>query len=198
MIDVCEVCNKPLRECTCCPECGHTCGLDYGELYCPVCLPDPLPQSDTSKIHVDEHFMRLALKEAEKALRQDEVPVGAVLVRGKEIIAAAHNRKKAGNDPTAHAELLVIKEGAVKIKNWRLTEAAIYVTKEPCVMCAGGMVNARLGRLVYGCKDSRYGAITSQYQIGSDSRLNHRLKVTAGVLEKDCSDIIRNFFVKLR
>ena len=142
--------------------------------------------------------MRLALVEAETAFRENEVPVGAILVKGNRVIASAHNKKETQTDPTAHAELLVLKEGASKTKDWRLTDATLYVNKEPCVMCAGAMINARLGRLVYGCKDSRYGAVTSQYRIGSDLKLNHSIEVISGILEKDCADIIKRFFVKLR
>jgi tRNA(adenine34) deaminase len=142
--------------------------------------------------------MRLALKEAEAAFSVNEVPVGAILVIENRVIASAYNKKEAFNDPTAHAELSVIRESATKTGNWRLTDATLYATKEPCVMCAGAMVNARLGRLVYGCKDERFGAITSRYQIAHDTALNHRIKVVSGVLENECADIIRRFFVKLR
>lgn len=138
--------------------------------------------------------MRLALKEAEAAFSEDEVPVGAILVMDSRIIASAHNRKESENDPTAHAELIVLRKGAAELYNWRLTGATLYVTKEPCVMCAGAMVNARLTRLVYGCKDIRYGAVASQYQIASDARLNHRIDVLSGILEDECSDILKKFF----
>jgi tRNA(adenine34) deaminase len=152
-----------------------------------------------SMIHrTDEHFMRLALKEAENAFNENEIPVGAVLVKENRVIAVSHNKRETNTDPTAHAEVLVLREGASKIKDWRLTDMVLYVTKEPCVMCAGAMVNARLGRLVYGCKDSRYGAVISRYQIGSDSRLNHKIEVTPGILERECSDIMKRFFKKLR
>lgn len=146
----------------------------------------------------DEYFMRLALKEAEAAFIEGEVPVGAILVKEKRVIATAHNKREAKFDPTAHAELIVLREGASETGNWRLTDATLYVTKEPCVMCAGAMVNARLGRLVYGCKDNKYGAVTSQYQITSDPVLNHQIEVKYGVLENDCANIIKRFFVKLR
>ena len=142
----------------------------------------------------DVFFMRLALKEAETAFSEDEVPVGAVLVFDGRIIASAHNRKEFENDPTAHAELIVLRKGSAEIENWRLTGSTLYVTKEPCVMCAGAMINARLTRLVYGCRDSRYGAVASQYQLASDARLNHRIDVLSGVLEDECSDILKKFF----
>jgi len=147
---------------------------------------------------MDEYFMRLALKEAESAFEVGEIPVGAIIVIKDRVIASAHNLKEMLNDPTAHAELSVIREGAMRIGNWRLKDATLYVTKEPCVMCAGAMVNARLGRLVYGCRDERYGAIASRHQLAHDPGLNHRIKVVSGVLENDCADIIKRFFVKLR
>ena len=142
----------------------------------------------------DEHFMHLALKEAKAAFTEGEVPVGAVLVMNNEVIASAHNKKIASNDPTSHAETNVIREGAVKTGDWRLTDAILYVTKEPCVMCAGAMVNARLGKLVYGCRDERFGAVTSRYQIAHDPALNHEIKVVSGVLEEECAGILKKFF----
>ncbi|HCC68596.1 MAG TPA: tRNA-specific adenosine deaminase [Nitrospiraceae bacterium] len=142
--------------------------------------------------------MQLALKEAELAFLKGECPVGAVLVKENRVIAKAHNIKESKNDPTGHAEIIVIREGASKTGNWRLVDITLYVTKEPCVMCAGSMVNARLGRLVYGCKDIKGGAIESLYNIVSDPRLNHQIEVKSGVLENDCADILKRFFVKLR
>jgi tRNA(adenine34) deaminase len=190
MENICEVCEKPIKECICCPECGHICSLDRGEYYCPVCFPE--------KDRTDEYYMRIALEEAETAFLKGEVPVGAVLVENGKIIAKAHNIKETTNDPIAHAELILIKKGASILGNWRLTNTTIYVTKEPCVMCAGAMVNARLGRLVYGCKDSRYGAITSRYKIASDPMFNHQIDVTSGILEDECSEILKRFFTNLR
>jgi len=144
--------------------------------------------------HEDERFMRLALAQAEQAYTREEVPVGAVLVIGGNVEASAYNTKELTSDPTAHAELNAIREGAMKSGRRYLTEATLYVTKEPCVMCAGAMVNARLGRLVYGCSDSRFGAISSRYQITSDPMLNHRVAVLAGVLEEECAEILTRFF----
>jgi tRNA(adenine34) deaminase len=138
--------------------------------------------------------MGFALKEAEAAFVNGEVPVGAILVRDDSIIASAHNIKEAKIDPTAHAELIVLKQGASETGSWRLQDATLYVTKEPCVMCAGAMVNARLGKLVYGCTDVRYGAVTSQYKILSDTKLNHQTEVLSGILENECSDILKKFF----
>ena len=142
----------------------------------------------------DEDFMRLALKEAEAAYNEGEVPVGAVLVMDNEVIASGHNKKLMTNDPTAHAELCVIRDGAIRAGDWRLTEATLYVTKEPCIMCAGAMVNARLGKLVYGCRDERFGAVTSRFQLAHDPALNHEIRVVYGVLEDECAGILRKFF----
>jgi tRNA(adenine34) deaminase len=146
----------------------------------------------------DEYYMGLALKEAEEAFSKDEVPVGALLVVDGKIIASAHNLRESENDPTAHAELMTMRDGAKKRGDWRLTDATLYVTKEPCVMCSGTMVNARLSRLVYGCKDARFGAVDSIYNIPTDPALNHRVDVTSGVLEKECSAILKKFFERLR
>ncbi len=154
--------------------------------------------SELERSRMDKHFMNLAMKEAEAAFRENEVPVGAVLAVDNIMIAAAHNRRESSCDPTAHAELIVIREAAMKTGNWRLTDATLYVTKEPCVMCTGAMVNARLGRLVYGCSDERYGAVRSRFQLAYDPALNHRITVVSGVLERECADILKRFFVQLR
>ena len=142
----------------------------------------------------DEYFMRLAIQEAKRAFAKGEVPVGAVLVADDKVIAMSHNSKESTADPTAHAELLVIREGAVKGGEWRMTDATLYVTKEPCVMCAGAMINARLGRLVYGCRDERFGAVNSRYQLLHDPGLNHQIRVVSGVLELECAEILKEFF----
>ncbi len=146
----------------------------------------------------DIHFMRLALKGAETAFDEGEVPVGAVLVINGEVITTAHNTRESIFDPTAHAEIIAMREAARKIKNWRLSDTTLYVTKEPCIMCAGAMVNARLGRLVYGCGDVKGGAVHSLYQILSDSRLNHQVEVVSGVLEDECAALLRRFFKNRR
>jgi len=142
----------------------------------------------------DIYFMRLALEEANLAYAKGEVPVGAVLIKDSKVIAKAHNQRETSKDPTGHAEIIAIRLGSRENENWRLTDSALYVTKEPCIMCAGAMVNARLGRLVYGCKDEKGGAVDSLYNILSDKRLNHRVEVIAGVLEKECSEILKRFF----
>jgi tRNA(adenine34) deaminase len=142
----------------------------------------------------DEHFMRLAIEEAEAAFKEGEVPVGAVLVADNEVIARSHNNKESTGDPTCHAEINIIREGAMKTADWRLTDATLYVTKEPCIMCAGAMINARLGRLVYGSRDDRFGAVNSRYQLLHDPGLNHCVRVVSGVLEDECTELLKKFF----
>ena len=146
----------------------------------------------------DDYFMRIAIEEAEAAYARDEVPVGAVLVSDDKVIAGAHNSKESTNDPTAHAELMVIRECTIKSGEWRLEGATLYVTKEPCVMCAGAMINARLGKLVYGCKDERFGAVNSRHNLLHDPALNHQVRVVSGVLEDECANILRKFFQNKR
>jgi tRNA(adenine34) deaminase len=146
----------------------------------------------------DSFFMRLAIEEAEAAFHADEVPVGAVIVQDDAVIARTHNSRESSNDPTGHAELLALRIAAQKRRNWRLSAATLYVTKEPCIMCAGVMINARLGRLVYGCRDTKGGAVDSLYAILSDKRLNHQVEVVSGVLEEECADILRRFFRERR
>lgn len=146
----------------------------------------------------DVFFMLSALEEAKIAFKQGEVPVGCVLVKNNLIIGKSHNLKESSNDPTGHAEIIALREGAKKIGNWRLSEATLYVTKEPCVMCAGAMINARLGRLVYGCRDEKGGAVDSLYNILSDNRLNHRVEVISGVLKEECTELLKKFFQNKR
>lgn len=142
----------------------------------------------------DPEFMRMALCEAEKAFHAGEVPVGAVLVIDNEIVAGSFNRRETDFDPTAHAELAVLKAGAGRIRNWRLSNATLYVTKEPCIMCAGAIVNARLGRLVYGCADGKGGGVDSLYHLLSDKRLNHQVEIVSGVLDEECALLLKTFF----
>jgi len=146
----------------------------------------------------DIYFMRLALEEAESAFDADEVPVGAVIVQGDAVIARTHNRRESSNDPTGHAELLALRVASQKLQTWRLSEVTLYVTKEPCIMCAGAMVNARLGRLVYGCRDEKGGAVDSLYKLLSDNRLNHQVDIVSGVLEDECAEILKRFFQERR
>ncbi len=142
--------------------------------------------------------MGLALQEAHKASAKEEVPVGAVLVVNDLVIASARNNKISSHDPTGHAELLAIRAGTVSTGDWRLSRASLYVTKEPCIMCAGAMLNARLWRLVYGCRDDRFGAVNSRYQLLHDPGLNHEVRVISGVLEHECTVLLKDFFKKRR
>lgn len=146
----------------------------------------------------DIYFMEIAINEAKKAFKRGEVPVGAVIVINDEIISKAHNRVELTLDPTAHAEILAVRKATRKINNWRLSGAILYVTKEPCVMCAGMMVSSRLSKLVYGCSDPKRGAVKSIYQILSDRRLNHQVDVFSGLLEDECAMLLKDFFQRLR
>jgi tRNA(adenine34) deaminase len=142
----------------------------------------------------DEKFMRLALAQARLAHEEGEVPVGAVLVHDGEILSAAHNRPIAAQDPSAHAEMLAIRRAAARMGNYRLTGTTLYVTLEPCIMCAGAMIQARVNRLVYGARDPKSGGVASLYRLLQDERLNHRIEVTAGILEEMCVEILSGFF----
>ena len=146
----------------------------------------------------DERFMQAALKEARRAAADGEVPVGAVVVLGEEIIGRGSNRSIRDHDPTAHAEIVALREAATRLGNYRLTGCTLYVTTEPCAMCAGAAVLARIERLVYGCDDPKAGAVRSLYRIADDARLNHRIDVTGGVLAEDCAALLRDFFEKRR
>jgi tRNA(adenine34) deaminase len=146
----------------------------------------------------DEEFMRLALAEAEKALLAGEVPVGAVVVRGGEVIASAHNGPVGLRDPSAHAEILALRRAAAAQGNYRLAGTTLYVTIEPCLMCAGALIHARVSRLVFGAPDPKGGAVVSLYAVLQDGRLNHRVEVTGGVLREACSEILSRFFREKR
>ncbi|MCE3009559.1 MAG: nucleoside deaminase [Proteobacteria bacterium] len=146
----------------------------------------------------DEKFMKIALLEAKKAAAKAEVPVGAVVVVGENVVAKAHNRKEEIPSPLGHAELLALHKAALKLGRWRLSEATLYVTLEPCVMCAAALWQARIGRVVFGAFDSKAGGVVSLYQIGEDQRLNHRYPSKGGVLEAECQIELKNFFKTLR
>ncbi|MCL1879962.1 MAG: tRNA adenosine(34) deaminase TadA [Actinomycetia bacterium] len=146
----------------------------------------------------DHYFMGLALEQAKLAYALGEVPIGAVMVLGQELLSAAHNRRELDADPAAHAELLALREAAAKLGRWRLTDCTVYVTLEPCLMCAGAMVQARIGRCVYAAADPKGGALGSLYQVHTDARLNHNFPVTAKVRELECADLLRSFFAALR
>ena len=141
-----------------------------------------------------EDFMALALKEAERALEHGDVPIGAVVVHDGEVIASACNERELASDPTAHAEVLALRAAAASLGSWRLDGATLYVTLEPCPMCAGAIVLARVPHLVYGPQDPRAGAAYSLYNIVQDDRLNHQVELTTGVLEEECAELLRSFF----
>ena len=147
--------------------------------------------------HDDNALMGEALASAARAGAAGDVPVGAVVVIGGVVVARGHNRRHATHDPTAHAEIEALRAAAAVVGNWRI-EGDLYVTQEPCPMCAGALVNARVTRLVYGCANPKAGAIASLFQIVTDSRLNHRIDVVAGVRAAECAGLLRSFFEQLR
>ena len=146
----------------------------------------------------DQHFMTLALDLARAAAARGEVPVGAILVENEQVIASSGNSKETEFDPLGHAEIRVIREAAKTLGRWRLTGCTLYVTLEPCTMCAGALVHARVDRVVYGAKDAKAGGVESLYQILSDGRLNHQPEVQAGVLAEECGIILTKFFAARR
>ncbi|TAL57767.1 MAG: tRNA adenosine(34) deaminase TadA [Legionella sp.] len=146
----------------------------------------------------DEDWMRHALGLAAKAAKQGEVPVGAVLVKDGQLLAEGYNRPIADHDPSAHAEMQALRAGAKALGNYRLTGTTLYVTLEPCVMCAGAIVHARVQRLVFGAPDPKAGAVNAVYDVISNPRLNHRVEWTGGVLEAECGEILRDFFRQRR
>src|SRR3990172_6761493 len=142
----------------------------------------------------DEHWMRQALALAERARDEGEVPVGAVLVLNDEIIGAGWNRPIAAHDPTAHAEIVALRAGAARLNNYRLCDTTLYVTLEPCVMCAGAMVHARVARLAFGATDPKAGAVGSVFDILAAPALNHRVSYQGGVLAQECGELLTSFF----
>jgi tRNA(adenine34) deaminase len=147
----------------------------------------------------DDEWMSVALAEADGAAASDEVPVGCVLVTGDGTeLARGHNLRETLNDPTAHAEMIAVRAAAQKLGSWRLDGAVAYITLEPCPMCAGALVHARVARVVYGCDDPKAGAVSTLFSIGQDARLNHRFSVTSGVLASQCAERLRAFFGRLR
>ncbi len=142
----------------------------------------------------DEQLMALAIEQALLARKLDEVPIGAVIQKDGEIIAANHNRRILDADPTAHAEMLVIREASRKLGDWRLTGCSLAVTLEPCCMCAGAIVLARLDRVIYGATDPKAGAVETLYELCSDARLNHRPEIVAGVMADECGTLLTDFF----
>ena len=146
----------------------------------------------------DELFMKAALEEAGKGLENEEVPVGAVLVRGGEIISNGHNSSVMLHDPSAHAEIIALRQGGRALGNYRLADTELYVTVEPCIMCMGALLNARIKTLIFGAHDQRAGAAGSVFDFTCDERLNHKLEVRAGVLEAECRNLIQLFFREKR
>lgn len=146
----------------------------------------------------DEKWMQLALQQAKQAMQLGEVPVGAIAVKEGQIIGQGYNLKESAQDPTAHAEILALRQASQTVNNWRLLGVTLYCTLEPCPMCAGAMIQARLPRLIYGAKDIRFGAHDSILPLLDEPRFNHRVSVTAGVLENEAADLLQQFFQQLR
>jgi tRNA(adenine34) deaminase len=146
----------------------------------------------------DAHWMRQALAAAHEARGRGEVPVGTCIVKGDEMLAIAGNRTRTDQDPTAHAEVVALREAARRISNYRITDAVVYSTIEPCVMCAGALIQARVKRLVYGARDERAGAVESRFKVCDTDFLNHRIELTAGVLEEECRQVMQDFFRERR
>ena len=145
-----------------------------------------------------DHYMRLALAEAEQALAENEVPVGAVIVQGERVIAAAHNQREMLHDPTAHAEMIAITQAASFLGDWRLVDCTLYVTLEPCIMCCGAILQARIPTVIYGATDPKAGAAGSLFHLLTDERLNHRCRVEPGNLARECGEILSQFFQSQR
>ena len=145
-----------------------------------------------------EHYMKLALAEAEIALAEDEVPVGAVIVHEGRVVGAAHNQREQLRDPTAHAEMIAITQAAEALGSWRLGGSTLYVTLEPCPMCAGAILQARIPQVVYGAADPKAGAVHTLFELLSDARLNHRAEIVPGVLGEPCGQILTRFFEQQR
>lgn len=149
-------------------------------------------------MNLDEKYMKIALKEAQKAALLDEVPVGAIIIKDSKIIARGHNLREKSNDPTSHAEVNAIRKACKKLNSWRLEDATIYVTVEPCSMCAGTLLQCRIGKIVYGAKDPKGGAIESSLQLFNAKNINHHPEIIGGVLQEECSAIISNYFKSKR
>jgi len=146
----------------------------------------------------DEKYMKMALEEAEKANKRGEIPVGAILLKGDQVLAKDHNRCIELSDPTAHAEILALREGGKVLRNYRLNDTVMYVTAEPCPMCVSAMVHSRISRLVFGALEPKFGAVESKFKLLDDNGINHKVKVDRGILEKECAGILKGFFRKKR
>jgi tRNA(adenine34) deaminase len=146
----------------------------------------------------DERHMKMALEQAERAGQKGEIPVGAILLKGDQVIAKDHNRCIELSDPTAHAEILVLRKGGEILRNYRLNETVMYVTAEPCPMCVSAMVHGRISRLVFGTSEPKFGAVESKFRLLNNNGLNHKVKVDRGILEKECTEILEAFFEERR
>ncbi|MEM9585834.1 MAG: tRNA adenosine(34) deaminase TadA [Planctomycetota bacterium] len=153
---------------------------------------------ETPSIDIDQHYMQRAYELAVEAATRDEVPVGAVIVKDHRMIAAAANQREALDDPTAHAEMIAITQAAAAVQDWRLENTTLYVTLEPCVMCAGAILQSRVPRVVFGAVDAKAGAVSSLFRLLQDPRLNHRCEVTSGVMAEPCGRILTEFFAAKR
>lgn len=161
--------------------------------------PGPSQAADVSAADAEDiRWMRAALSEAAQAAMLGEVPVGAVVVLDGVLVGSGGNRRETAMDPTAHAEILAVRRAAQRGGNWRLCDATLYVTQEPCPMCAGAIVNARIRRLVFGCLNPKAGAVRTLFQVVEDTRLNHRVEVRGGLLAEECGGLLRRFFETLR
>jgi tRNA(adenine34) deaminase len=147
---------------------------------------------------IDEKYMKMAIKEAGQAARSGEVPVGAVLVKGDRVLAEDHNQCIKQSDPTAHAEVLVLRKAGKALRNYRLKDTVMYVTTEPCPMCLSAMIHARVSRLVFGTLEPKFGAVESKFSLLQEKGLNHHFEVTRGILEKECAEILKSFFKNRR
>jgi tRNA(adenine34) deaminase len=168
---------------------------------CLGCAPREPATSETMSEHFfprDEYFMRLALREAERAMEHEDVPIGAVVAHGGELIAASHNERELRQDPTAHAEIIALREAARALGTWRVLDAVLYVTLEPCAMCAGAIVLARVPRVVFGARDPKAGACGSVLDVLAEPRLNHRPEVAPGLLAGECGELLSAFFASRR
>ncbi len=152
----------------------------------------------TKNGEVDKQYMRIAIEQARIAQENSDVPIGAVIVHDGQIIGKAYNQREQLQDPTAHAEIIALTQAAAALENWHLNGCTMYVTLEPCPMCAGALVLARIDRLVFGCNDPKTGACGSLYNIVQDERLNHRVEITSGVLADECAELLQQFFQKKR
>jgi tRNA(adenine34) deaminase len=186
---------------------GSAAGQERTEIVWPTVITMdaslPLRQGEPGSVgdqvnSMHESFMQMALREAELALEKDEVPVGAVIVHRQRVVASAHNQREQLRDPTAHAEMIAITQAAESLGSWRLDDCTLYVTLEPCPMCAGAVLQARIAAVVYGADDPKAGAVRTLYRLLEDSRLNHRCQVVSGVLAEPCGRILTGFFEKQR